>query len=226
MPRLLSCCLLLLVFLAPQARAEGTPFKPFDEAGQDPAFQAFRDDLLAAVKRRDLEAVVHVAAADILLSYGEDTGPERLREWLAGQSSEVDAAYLWGQLEDVLAHGGGWDQQGGFGAPYWFAGTPQLPDDTDWYEVLYVVGEKVRMRAGAGTDKAVLGTASYEVVFADDPDHVWETDGEGKEWLYVRTTDNRKGWIRGDFLRGPFGYRAGFEQRDGRWKLTYFLAGD
>jgi hypothetical protein len=225
MLRLLALCLALLG--APlAASAQGLQLLPFDEAPRDPAFQAYRDALLAAVQRRDLEAVVAATGPTILLSFGEDSGPETLRLWLTG-GGPLEADYLWGQLEDVLSHGGGFDQQNGFNAPYWFAATPPLPDDTDWYKVLYVIGDKVRMRAGAGTDQAVLGTASYDVVFADDPQQLWATDAAGKEWLYVRTVDGRKGWIREDFLRGPYGYRAGFEQlEDGGWAMTYFLAGD
>lgn len=229
MLRLLAFCLALLgapLACCGAATAQGLQLLPFDEAPRDPTLQAFRDGLLAAVQRRDLEAVVAAAGPTILLSFGEDSGPETLRLWLSG-GGPLEADYLWGQLEEVLSHGGGFDQQGGFGAPYWFAAAPPLPDDTDWYKVLYVIGEKVRLRAGAGTDQPVLGSVSYEVVFADDPQQLWATDAAGKEWLYVRTVDGRKGWIREDFLRGPFGYRAGFEQLEGGgWAMTYFLAGD
>jgi hypothetical protein len=229
MLRLIAVCLVLLgapLAASGVAAAPGLQLLPFDEAPADPRFQAFRDALLDAVQRRDVAAVVAAAGPTILLSFGEDSGPETLRLWLTG-GGPVEAPYLWAQLEDVLAHGGGFDQQGGFSAPYWFAATPPLPDDTDWYAVLYVIGDKVRLRAGPGTDQPVLGTVSYEVVFADDPQQLWATDAAGKEWLQVRTLDGRRGWIREDFLRGPYGYRAGFELlEDGRWAMTYFLAGD
>lgn len=218
--------LLLLLCLAPlPAAAQGLQLLPFDEAGKDPGFQRFRDELLESVRQRDIDAVVAVAAPEIMLSFGGAEGPDTLRLWLSGEG-DVEGEPLWLQLEDVLSHGGGFDQQGGFSAPYWFAAEPPVPEDTDWYSLLYVVGDKVRMRAGPSTADAVLQAVSYEIVFADDPQQMWATDAEGKEWLYVRTVDGRKGWIRNDFLRGPFGYRAGFEQRDGRWVMTYFLAGD
>lgn len=221
--RLLTCLLLCLAPLP--AAGQGLQLLPFDEAGLDSDFERFRDELLAAAERRDVDAVVAAAAPEILLSFGEDMGPETLRLWLTGGGPSEEEP-MWQELVDVLSHGGGFDQQGGFSAPYWFAATPPLPDDTDWYSLLYVIGEKVRMRAGPGTGHQVLGQVSYEVVFADDPQQTWATDAEGREWLYVRTTDGRKGWIREDFLRSAFGYRAGFERQDGRWRMTYFLAGD
>ncbi len=225
MLRLLVCCLALLLCGAAPAGAEGLQLRPFDEAGKDPRLRAFRDALLVAVKQRDLENVVQSAAPDILLSFGEDTGPETLRSWLSGADRDR-AEQLWRDLEEVLSHGGGFDQQGGFSAPYWFAAVPALPEDTDWYAVVYVIGDKVRLRAGPGTEFAVRATLSYEVVMTDDPNEILATGKDGMDWYKVRTLDKRQGWIRGDFLRGPYGYRAGFELRGGQWMMTYFLAGD
>lgn len=82
------------------------------------------------------------------------------------------------------------------------------------------------MRAGPGTDQPVVAALSYEVVLADDLEETWSSDPAGHIWYKVRTLADQKGWIREDFLRGNYGFRAGFEQRDGRWVMTYFLAGD
>ena len=51
-----------LLLLSAPVPAEELKLYPVDEAAEDPAFLAFRDDLLAAIRRRDLKAVAAVAS--------------------------------------------------------------------------------------------------------------------------------------------------------------------
>lgn len=220
---LLALCFLLL--LAQPGAASDAKLLPFDEAPQNPEFLAWRDALIAAVKRRDAEAVAAFAAPKILLSFGEDEGPETLVAWLNGSADWQGEAY-WRELEEVLTHGGAFNQQGGFDAPYWFAAEPALPAEVDWMTVFYIIGDKVRLRAGPGTNHKVLAELSYDIVVADNPEHTLEDDADGRPWLYVRTFDGLEGWVALRYLRNGYSYRAGFEQQDGRWAMTYFLAGD
>lgn len=212
--------LLVTLCLGGPAAAETHQVLPFDQAPQNPAFQQYRDVLLESVRARDLEAVLRAAAPDILLSFGGDEGRQTLRQMLEG-TWLLEAEHYWRELEEILANGGGFDQEGGFNAPYWFAAEPPLPDDADWYNLLYVIGDKVRLRAGPGTDHPVLASLSYELVFL-------EQYREGALWIQIRRQDGQSGWMHADYLRSPIGYRAGFSQVEGSgdWLMQYFLAGD
>jgi hypothetical protein len=46
------------------------------------------------------------------------------------------------------------------------------------------------------------------------------------DWLNVRLADGSTGYINVKYVRSPIGYRAIFERTDGRWVMTYFIAGD
>lgn len=129
MPRLLLS--LLLLFAGLPAPAAALQLLPFDEAAENPAFKQLRDALLDAARRRDLERLLAATAPDVQLGFGSESGVEQLRRSLAAE----DGALLWAELEDALAHGGAFNRQGGFDAPYWFAAELPLPDDTDWSAV-------------------------------------------------------------------------------------------
>ena len=216
---------ILLLWSPVGAWAQSVQVKPYDQAELNPEFKAFRDALLQAVKARDLEAVVAAAAPDITLSFGEDVGPERFRDFLSGKEDWAGEGY-WKDLEAVLSLGGAFSEDGSFAAPYVYTDTTVLPEEVDYFTVFYCIGDKVRMRANPSTEATVVGQLSYDVVVADDPNNVAATDATGRDWFYVRTFDGRKGWVAAQFLRSPYQYRAGFEKRDGRWLMTFFLAGD
>ena len=208
------------------ARAERVTFPPFDEAGQVPDFAAFRDELLAAVRARDIDAIVAAAADDIQLSYGGDAaGPEAFRSWLEGGGYDEVGNY-WAKLERVLSEGGRFEGPM-FIAPwsYWL----EPLSDEDFYTTAVVAGENVRLRAGPSTADQVIRALSWEVVRQapyQDSRPIMEADATGREWVLVQTLEGEEGWIALEFLRFPIEYRAGFELRDGDWRMIFFIAGD
>jgi hypothetical protein len=213
------------LFLAGPARAERVTFPPFDEAAQEPDFAAFRDELLAAVKARDIDAIVAAAADDIQLSYGGDAGTETFRSWLQGGGYDEVGNY-WAKLERVLSEGGRFEG-GMFVAPwsYWL----EPLSDEDFYTTAVVAGENVRLRAGPSTADRVIRALSWEVVRQmpyDDSRPMMATDASGREWVLVQTLEGEEGWVALEFLRFPIEYRAGFELRDGDWRMIFFIAGD
>jgi hypothetical protein len=42
----------------------------------------------------------------------------------------------------------------------------------------------------------------------------------------IETLGGKKGYVKGEFVRSPIDYRAGFDKVDGKWKLRLFLARD
>ena len=49
---------------------------------------------------------------------------------------------------------------------------------------------------------------------------------EKGDWYEIKTLGGKKGFVKAEFVRSPIDYRAGFEKKSGKWKMTFFLAGD
>ncbi len=49
--------------------------------------------------------------------------------------------------------------------------------------------------------------------------------GEPCAWRKICISDGRVGYICDQYLRSPFEYRAGFEQKKGVWTMIYFTTG-
>jgi len=219
---LLLLCLLWLLWAPLPAAAEHLAWPPFDAAAQDATFEAYRDRLIAAVEKRDVNVVVAMASPDINLSFGGDAGRAALRNDLTGH----DNAFFWQTLERVLAEGGGF-QDGLFIAPWAFLYEP--PETLDIYSVAIVAGTNVRLRAAPSTDAAIIRALTYEVVEMPpyDPGREdWAADATGREWKRVRTTHGEEGWIAASHLRFLLDHRAGFQKTAAGWQMMFFIAGD
>jgi hypothetical protein len=45
-------------------------------------------------------------------------------------------------------------------------------------------------------------------------------------WYLVKTLGGLEGYVREEYVRSHIDYRAGFEKIRGKWRMTFFLAGD
>ena len=74
-------------------------------------------------------------------------------------------------------------------------------------------------RAEVDSDAPVVAPLRWHVVALED--------GYGEApWLRARLPDGRRGYVRRDLFRSFGDFRAIFERRDGRWRMTAFVAGD
>jgi hypothetical protein len=221
--RLVPLLLALFVLAIPPAEAKHLTYPPFDEAAQDPSFTSYRDRLIAAVERRDAEAVALMASPDIKLSFGGDAGRAQLIQDL---KDEADGEWRWQTLERVLKEGGAF-RDNLFIAPWSFLYEP--PETLDIYSVALVGGTNVRLRAAPSTEASVIRALTYEVVEMPPYDATREdvmTDASGREWRRMRTTHGEEGWIASSYLRFLLDFRAGFEKTAKGWQMVFFLAGD
>jgi hypothetical protein len=207
----------LLVALPGVALAQRAPVLPVDEAPRNPEFFVFRARLQAALAKQDTTELLRILAPDVLNSLGGDGGREEFRRtW---ELAQPDRSQLWAALGVVLALGGRFQGDTAFYAPYTFEGTPG-----DGFETLAVLGRNVLVRAAPNSTSAVIDTLSFEAVTR------WRETQTGSaappEWVPVRTSKARMGWVLGRYLRSPIDYRAGFVRRQGHWWLRTFVAGD
>ncbi len=198
--------------------------KPADDAAKDPSFLAFRTKLIAAAERKDLKYVMGVMDPKIELSFGGHQGLKDFRElW-------KDEASFWNEFLLVIKNGGGFSPPAkGYGrtfvAPYTFS---HWPDGYDAFDFHVIFGNNVNLREKPAMDAKVLDKLSYNIVkiTGDEPERTDEQNDKGPDWYRIETLGGKKGWVKSEFVRSSIGYRAGFEKKNGVWKMTFFIAGD
>jgi hypothetical protein len=191
----------------------GPKLTPIDQASADPSLVAYRESLLAAAKKRDAKAVAALVDPKIRTSFGDGGGAKDFEQMLAKPD-------MWAQLETVLTHGGSFLTEGtsrAFWAPYVYSAWPETKDA---FEYVAVIGEDVPLRKSADAKGEVLAILAHDLVERPAP------PAEGAKWVRVKTADGRIGFVETSAVMSPVGYRAGFVQRDGKWLMNAFVAGD
>lgn len=187
---------------APAAPAvNGPKLRPADEWGRDPALAAYRKQLLDALRRGDIEAVVALSDPKIRVDFSD-----------GGSSADFPKLLEEKRFRDALAAtlslGGTFLREDAFWAPYVYS---KWPEDRDAFAWWVVVGENVPLRDASGKTIALL---SHDIV------ELTETEGQ------IRTADGKVGMVDPKKLWSPVGFRAGFNRVGGKWRMNAFVAGD
>jgi hypothetical protein len=188
----------------------GPKLMPVDDAPQDPALVAYRNQLLEAVRRRDAAAVVALVDPKIRTSFGDGGGADELRKTLEKEGVLDD-------LELVLSRGGTFQGEGearSFWAPYVYSAWP---DAHDAFQSLAVIEDNVPLRETRDASSPVVATLAYDIVT------LVMSENEVRQ---VKTADGKVGWVDARYVRSPVGYRAGFNKVQGQWRMNAFVAGD
>ncbi|GIZ50184.1 SH3 domain-containing protein [Noviherbaspirillum aridicola] len=208
----IAACLIAVGALT-QAHAERT-LKPVDQAATRADFYAFRAQLQAAIARRDAGALLAGVDRNIRNSFGDNNGVDAFRQiW----EPEDRRSRVWEVLGEVLALGGSFDREGSFVAPYVFS---RWPRDADAFTHAAILGASVPVRAAASPSSPVAASLSFSIV------EQIESRGADESWVQIRLPRGKTGFVDRRFIRSPVDYRAIFSKRDGKWKMTAFLAGD
>lgn len=203
---------------SPKAPAVAGPkLTPVDEASRDASLVAFRTAFLAAIDRRDTQALLAALDPHIRTSFGEGGGIRAFRkQWKPEQRD----SRIWTELEQVLKLGGTF-QKGGDVPRFW---TPYVysawPDRQDAFEAYAVIAENVPLHESNDAASKPIATLAYDIVT-----RVGQDDA-GAPMHHVRTSDGREGFVEARFLRSPIGYRAGLVKRADGWKIEALVAGD
>ena len=190
---------------------------PVDEGVTDASFKAFRG-------KHDVKYIPGILDPAIKNSFGGDGGIEEFKEiWKINSPTSK----LWDELLIVLTNGGSFSKGEGnnlFCAPYSFN---NFPDDLDAFEYQMIFGSNVNLRAQPNLKAKNVLLLSYNVVKVDYKNSVSDKNKEGEyTWLKVETLGGRRGYVNAKFVRSPIDYRACFEKKNGKWKMTAFIAGD
>ena len=206
------------MFLTAIALALAAPVSlpPVEQCRGDAEFNRVRQQLRKAVDARDLEGVMTLMSDDVRVSFGGQSGPERFSDyWTA---SDQDKELLWNELGDALKLGCA-QATDGEGNPYraipaMFVTGDDLDGFTTWVSL---PGAVLRSKADAKA-AAKMRLPSWTVL--------QEVEHDGGSWVEVRTPKGANGFVETDQARSLLDYRIIFGRRDGRWRITAFLAGD
>ena len=225
-PPILMAIILTFVFSISGAAQKERYVTPVDEGKNDASFNAFREEFIAAVKRRDVKFLLDVLDRDVKGSFGGDSGIADFRRlWKLDQPN----SQLWNELLTVLTNGGTFYKEPGikirqFCAPYSFT---IFPNDLDAFDYQMIFGNNVNLRDRPDAKSDSIARLSYNVVRVDYENSIADKKREGEySWLKIETLSGKKGFVSADFVRSPIDYRGCFEKRNGKWKMTLFLAGD
>jgi len=195
---------------APTVFAKGR-FAPRDECGTLEGAPDFRNRLAEAVRLRDANAVVALAADDIQLDFGGGAGAAEFRKRLNEPGGD-----LWKELDALLTLGCSANDQGGLTIPWIF---DQDIGDADPYSSMLVMGEDEPVHETASPFSKEIGKVSWDLVETVDylPDNPMQE---------VTLADGKTGFIATDKLRAVIDYRLLASSRNGKWSITSFIAGD
>jgi hypothetical protein len=201
---------------------------PADEAAKDATLVEFRQRLLDAIVRRDVDYVVNQAAVDIQLSFGGQAGREEFRRSLdnstvsyltsEGKHNADEAReQYWDALEEVLRMGGRFTKADVFEAPYTW--TAKQPDGNDPFTTYFVISKAVPLRDRPSKYGSTVGTLSYDIVSS-------VIGGEGTKFQKVKLASGAQGFVHEDSLRSSIDYRAILKKNNQKWNITAFVSGD
>ena len=212
MKQLLAAFLILAGLGAGAAEARRLP--PVDGCARAPGFAAFRTRLLRAVARQDVAFIRRMITDDIVNSPGSYPGREGFEGWLGASS-------LWYELENMFRLGCARASDGRVWVPgFSLAATAEeRAQHADGSRLVLILGPRVRVRAAPSETSRVIGTLNWDVITAT-PHRVGYDD-----WWWVTLPDGRRGYLTGaNHLRFFGDFRAIFERRRGRWRMTEFAA--
>ncbi|MBM3290093.1 MAG: SH3 domain-containing protein [Candidatus Hydrogenedentes bacterium] len=201
---------------------------PFsDDAPKDAALFTFRNDLLTAVRAKDVNALLGALDPTIINGFDGQEGIDAFKaKWKLNDNPA--ASPVWKELGEVLRLGGTIEKvkdETQFTAPYVYSA---LPDSFDEFEHGIVVGDGVNVRAKPDESSQVVQKIGRIVVrlYAEESPKQTTLGGETFPWRKVGLPNGATGYIWGKYVRSPLDYRAGFSNQSGHWKMTFFLAGD
>ena len=208
---------------APPVLAGGQRLLPRDEAASDPSFFEFRKQLIAAVEERNREVLLASIDDAIKTDFGGGGGKKDFIEHWKLDQSDLDSP-VWVELLRILQLGGSFRDEGPkqFWAPYVYS---DWPESIDSFENVAAVGSQVIVRTAPEDDAKGLATLDHHIVAIAEDDPM-RSGTPSPSWRKIVLPDKREGWVIEDEVRSPIDYRAGFEKKNGVWKMTILVAGD
>jgi len=204
---------LLLLASVPAQAALPSKLPPVDRCKGDAAFEKFRNQLRAAVAKKDRGALLALLAPDVLINFGGENGPAAFAKQWSFDAKEY--GNVWDQLNVMIRLGCAPSEQSRIIPSM----TVQLErhDADDLYDFTVIL-PGAKLYKSVGVESSRPATTGWELAKITSRAADWGTG--------VKLADGREGYIADDHLYEPLGYRMVVEKRKGKWMITAFVAGD
>ena len=186
--------------------------RPIDEAVQEPALVALRDQLLRLAGEKSDRDIRAFMTAELRTKVPAPLSFEALRRALSlGGSFTTSRGAVLGRRE--------------FCAPYTYSAfpelvqlTPELGGEADYW---VVTGSRVPVRARPSVDAPVQSYLSYAIVRLTEAEILKDARGR-PEWAIVALRGNAKGYVPAALVRNTVDYAVCFAKVNERWLMTVF----
>ncbi len=222
MMRSLLVFLALLIVTALPAAAQQRQLDPQDEAASDASWMDFKQQLQAAVRKRDREFVLGILDGEVRSGLAGGRGPA---EFSSQWGLDSDASPFWAELTTVLALPAAYHRPDNgpleLCVPYVAVRWPQ--DMEAFGGGAIIVGEALAKSAPSASADTVA-TLSFHIVEVSD----WEVSDRAadskRKWVKIRLK-NGEGYVPEEQIRSPVEHAACFTKGDGGWRLVGFGPG-
>lgn len=214
------------IFAFSNALAQERYVLPVDEGEKDVSFLSFRTKLIQAAKNKDSKYILSIVDPNIRNTFGDDDG---IRYFKKVWKIDHPKSEFWEEFLAVITRGGTFHQEADtkskqFCAPYTFT---SFPEDLDAFDYSAIFGKNINLRTKPKPDAPIIANLSHNIVKIDYQNSVENKNKENNySWLNVETLGGKKGFVKAEYVRSPIDYRACFQKKNGRWKMTVFVAGD
>lgn len=199
---------------------------------EDATLREFLANLATAVDEKNKEFIISNLSQQMKNSFGGDGGIEEFKQYWSWDS---DPSGFWSLMEKLLSLGGGKVRhESSYSIPYVFTDWRDVEHDP--FEYMAITGADINVREKPEAGAKVLGQLSYDIVKVDygkssPPFSSPKLKGVKyigpKEWYFVETLDGDiSGFVNWNYIWSPIDYRIGFYKLDGKWVISYLLAGD
>lgn len=198
-------CLLLAVPCAAQDR--GAP----DEAVKDADLMETRSRVIRALERKDQRALAPFLHTRIALRAAAGT-PQQF-------FALMERERLWGDAANTLRLGGKFRDEAVFAAPY--AQMSDARGIADKRNALYLRRKGTDLRERPANNARVVAKLDLGVL-----ESLPEPAGTPKDWVFVRSMDNKRGFVLLSQVRGLAGSAIVFRKEGEKWLIVSFEAPD
>jgi len=228
------CLALLSVGKIFQAIPEKPAAKPFirtkaefiDEAGKDPSFREFREQLLIALQKKDLKFLMEHVDNGIRVSFDGPQGIEGfMKNW--GLILEPEKSEIWIELPIILKLGSGFAENNktAVGFPN---DQSKYPDTIQDYQQTAIIATDVPVYSAPDPKSQVIDKLSWEIVRLQTFEMAPSATKNGMKipWAKIEIYSGKIGYVDEKFVYNAWGLRGSFQNKNGIWKMTTLIAGD
>lgn len=187
---------------------------PVDEASFDRSFETFLGQARQAVRDQDIESLIRLTDANVVLGFGGSGGHGDLREWLQN-------GLLWDELRSALNMGAVKMGSTAYCLPYPACVPAHTRESMPASASFVITAKSAALLAAPANDAATITELDHDIVEVVAP-----VSEQPSRFYRVRLRNGAEGYIRTTEGYWLDGYRLEITRDSGQWRIHSFLGGD